>query len=151
MGGAPFNDDSDFRAGKHRSRSADTATIRRVTREQMKLVERYAPCTPGPRRIPSEYDSDSRERLGAPVLLSDLRASSAMDRRRSNTGSPGLHRAAMNLEGLVTCRPALPPGVETLASLSGSHRKLTASSSYRRADTLGESKYLVPVTSRIIL
>ena len=89
-----------------------------------------------------------------PVLLSDLRlgghrsnmGSPKLSGRRSHMGSPRLcgrlsnvsspkqQRSKMNLDGLVSCRPQMPtpPGMETLASLSDSHRRYP-----RTADTLG--------------
>ena len=97
---------------KHRSRSADTCTLRRPTQEAMKLVERLVDVnTHGP---PSEYESDvAAVRLSVatsqmedfdpvtpplPAKVSDL--CSAKSRQAS--------RAKMNLSGLIPCRPQMP-------------------------------------------
>jgi len=99
-------------AAKHRSRSADTCTIRRPTHEAMKLVERLVDVNT--REPPSEYDSDVaavRLRVATsqledfdpvtpplPAKLSDLHA--AKSRKAL--------RAKMNLDGLIACRPQMP-------------------------------------------
>jgi len=100
---------------KHRSRSADTCTIRRPTQEAMKLVERLVDVNqPEP---PLEYESDvAAVRLSVatsqledfdpitpplPEKLSDLRTAKSRQALR----------AKMNLDGLIACRPQMPtPG-----------------------------------------
>jgi len=99
-------------AAKHRSRSADTCTIRRPTQEAMKLVERLVDVNqPEP---PSEYESDvAAVRLSVatsqledfdpitpplPAKLSDLHTAKSRQALR----------AKMNLDGLIACRPQMP-------------------------------------------
>jgi len=96
---------------KHRSRSADTCTIRRPTQEAMKLVERLVDVNMhGP---PSEYESDvAAVRLSvATSQLEDFdpvtpQPPPKLDMHTSR--SRQALRAKMNLDGLIACRPQMP-------------------------------------------
>jgi len=99
-------------AAKHRSRSADTCTIRRPTQEAMKLVERLVDVNT--REPPSEYESDvAAVRLS--VATSQLEnfdpVTPLLPVKQSNLhtakGRQAL-RAKMNLDGLISCRPQMP-------------------------------------------
>lgn len=98
---------------KHRSRSADTCTIRRPTQEAMKLVERLVDVNTN--EPPSECESDvAAVRLSvATSQLEDFdpitpppTAKLSTDLRAAK--SRQALRAKLNLDGLIACRPQMP-------------------------------------------
>jgi len=103
----------DVVVAKHRSRSADTCTIRQPMQEAMKLVERLVDVNP--RELPSEYESDvAAVRLSvATSQLEDFDPvtpplPAKLSTVRGASGSREVLRAKMNLDGLIACRPQMP-------------------------------------------